>query len=372
MTYFLESAGVLFLSVLAFMLWLTVRRPQDSRVRAITAMITAWTLGYPFSRAAGDGVWFLGLDPMQCQLVQYSALVIGTFCAVLFFVFSALDDKAATRHALLQTIPLAIAITVMAVSVWSLPDSLRVAAAQVPKSFGGGPVGVPGITFFYAAANSYLGYSFATMFVWTRRYARDAEPRLRRGLLIASIGLALLVYGDVTFVGGNLSRLTGTPFPRIVLQLGTVGVVVGLVLFVIGMAYPAGIMRVAAMRVWTRHLRSYRRLAPLWTVLNRQFPEDALSRVPVHPLRDVLSLRGVHRRYYRRVIECRDGLVRVSPYFAQEDDRPVADRLKDALRAQASGSSVAHQPVPVAIPDGDGLDADVRELEELSFALRTA
>jgi hypothetical protein len=84
----------------------------------------------------------------------------------------------------------------------------------------------------------------------------------------------------------------------------------------------------------------------------------------------------VHRRYYRRVIECRDGLVRISPYLARyridpgADASTLASRLKDALRAHAEGEPVPPQAMPVAIPQGDGLDADVHELVALARALR--
>jgi hypothetical protein len=99
--------------------------------------------------------------------------------------------------------------------------------------------------------------------------------------------------------------------------------------------------------------------------------------VPVSPWRDALSLRSVHRRYYRRVIECRDGLVRISPYLANLGVDPaelavpeqLAHQLTDALRAHAAGETVPPQAIPIAMPQGDGLDADVDRLIELSLAV---
>ncbi|GLZ28976.1 hypothetical protein Lesp02_11660 [Lentzea sp. NBRC 105346] len=370
MNYLKELTGIVLIVATIGMLYLALRRPNEVRLRAVAGMVTAWTIGYPFGRAASMGEWFLGLDPMVCQLIQHATLMLGAYSVVLFFLFSALDDTRARRHALLQTIPLSVAVLVMGLAVHSMPDSLRVQAARVPNSLGGGPVGIESISIFYATGNSYLMFAFATMFVWTRRYARTAEPRLRRGLTLASIGLALMVFADLTFVSGNLARLFGTTAPRPVLTVGSFALLIGFICFLLGVAYPAVLMRAAATRVWTRHLRSYHRLSPLWTMLHARFPEDALSRVPAGRWRD-LSLRGVHRRYYRRVIECRDGLVRVSPFLAP-DERPLALRLKEALDACADGVAMTHQPVPVAVPDGDGLDADVRELEELAYALRTS
>ena len=154
---------------------------------------------------------------------------------------------------------------------------------------------------------------------------------------------------------------------------------IGIVLFVVGMAYPTVKTRMAALRVWRRHRRAYRRLRPLWTVLNEQFPQDALSRVPASRVRDALTLRSVHRRYYRRVIECRDGLVRISPYLADLDPAELSDpdrlatKLSGALRAHANGETVAPQAIPLALPAEDSLEADVDRLIELSQAVeRTA
>jgi hypothetical protein len=126
---------------------------------------------------------------------------------------------------------------------------------------------------------------------------------------------------------------------------------------------------VAERELRQRHLRTYHRLAPLWTLLNQSFPEDALHRVPSR--RDSFSLRGVHRRYYRRVIECRDGLVRISPYAAEAPgEPPLSDRLRAGLETRRSGAVTMRRPIGLALPEGDGLDADVRELEKLAVALR--
>jgi hypothetical protein len=85
----------------------------------------------------------------------------------------------------------------------------------------------------------------------------------------------------------------------------------------------------------------------------------------------------VHRRYYRRVIECRDGLVRISPYLAGvgtdpaelADPERLAGQLSDALRAHAAGETVSSQAIAIALPAEDSLEADVDRLIELSQAV---
>ncbi|SDG08365.1 hypothetical protein SAMN05216553_105253 [Lentzea fradiae] len=369
MEYLKETQGIVAYSALVVVLYLLVRRPHDPRLRSVTALVAGWAVGYPFGRSAARGQWFLGLDPMVCQLVQHAMLQVGVYGLICFFLYSALDDAAARRQVLLKLVPLALCIGVMTWCVLSIPDDLRVAAARVPNSLGGGPTGVLAITVFYSLGNGYLLYGFATMFVWALRYARGAEPRLRRGLLTTSVGLALLVPADAIFVSSNVSRYFGEPLPRWLLTTAVWFLLPGVVLCVAGVVYPVLAMRLAATRLWLRHLRAYHRLAPLWTLLHQSFPEDALHRVPSR--RDAVSLRGVHRRYYRRVIECRDGLVRISPYVAETpEELPLAERLRAGLETRRSGAVTLRRPIALAVPESDGMDADVRELEKLAASLR--
>jgi hypothetical protein len=180
-----------------------------------------------------------------------------------------------------------------------------------------------------------------------------------------------LVIGETVFVTTTSAQWAGVAVPKVLFSIGLLFILPGSVVFTVGFAYPAVSMRLAAVRVWWQHRRTYHRLAPLWTVLHQQFPEDRLGRVPTSRWRDAVSVRGVHRRCYRRVIECRDGLLRISPYLAANGNNAnasLADRLRAGLRARASSLPAPHRPVPVAIPATDGLDTDARELVTLSNA----
>ncbi|WP_338059192.1 DUF6545 domain-containing protein, partial [Streptomyces malaysiense] len=86
------------------------------------------------------------------------------------------------------------------------------------------------------------------------------------------------------------------------------------------------------------------------------------------------SHRSIHRRYYRRVIECRDGLVTVSSYLAMlgvtqnASPEAVARVLPAALRACAIDTAEASPAVGVALTT-NSIDADVRQLVAVSQAL---
>jgi hypothetical protein len=388
---------------LAWMAYRLTRAPRDVPLWAVTGLIACWAAAYPFGLAADRNEVFLGLAPMTSRLVQHILVLAAVNCMVYFYLFSSLEPARARRRAGWYALALMGAVTVLIAAVAATPAGTRTRDHTVT-----------GVATFFVTADVYLGVGFALGWVWTRRYARMAEPRLARGLRITSLGMAAIVVANALFVPAVLMRWAGGESAPESLDtagaaettLGWFGAMFfllpGIVLILVGVTYPAAVMRLTALRVWWRHLRAYRGLGPLWTALNRQFPEDALHRVPVRPWRDALSLRGVHRRYYRRAIECRDGLVRVSPYLAALGGEgkdggargrdggggdggdggkgarteaaasleELALRLREALRAHAAGRPVATSAVPVVVPAEGDLDADVEQLVALSRALR--
>jgi hypothetical protein len=361
------AQGVLCYLVLALLLSLLIRAPRNVPLRAVTVLIAAWALAYAFGRAASTRSMFLGFEPLTSRLISHVALLVGAFGLIAFFQFSALDNATARRKALWQAVPLGVATAIMTVAAVLVPAPDRVTAAALVSGNRDGPVSEPSVALLYLTVNVYMLYAFATSLLWTRRYARGAEPRLRRGLALTSLGLAGIVFSVAVFVSANVVRWAGGVMPGPLLVTARTVILFGIVTFLAGVAYPAVAMRVAALRVWWEHRQTYRRLAPLWTLLHQEFPQDALNRVPAGPWRDALRLRGVHRRYYRRVIECRDGLVRLSPYLG--GDGSMAARLRAGVATRAGGDPVPVRPVRVAVPSGDSLEADVHELVALSDAL---
>jgi hypothetical protein len=357
--------------VLAVLLYLLVRAPRNVPLRAVTVTIASFSLTVVFGSAATNGVSFIGLEPILSRLIQHLGMLVGGYSLIAFYLFSALDRDQARRQAMRQAIPLATGAVILVAAIALMPADIRDAAATL--AFAGPEAGPPEptVVVLYLTPNFYMGYAFASALLWTRRYAKGADPWLRRGLGLTSVGLAALTVGETVFVTATVAQWAGLAVPRSLYGIGLLAILPGSVVFMVGFAYPAARMRLAALRIWLQHRRTYYQLGPLWTLLHQQFPEDALNRVPAGWWRDAVRLHGVHRRYYRRVIECRDGLVRISPYLVTNGDgSSLADRLRDGLLAHASGVPAPGRAVPVAIPATDGLDADVRELVTLSEALR--
>ncbi|HEV3361917.1 MAG TPA: MAB_1171c family putative transporter [Pseudonocardiaceae bacterium] len=356
-------------------LYQLTKAPHDKPLRAVTACLASAAIAYPFGvadiAAPVDAVIGTGVS----KLVQNALLFCAGYFLMCFYLYSAADGEFGRRRARREIIPLVTSIVAITIATFVTPIAQRGAAYDT-----GDMRHVPGIALFYFFGGLYMAYALALAFRWTVRYARRSHRPLVTGLRIAATGMAAMVIGSgvrtVFVVIRVATPLTTSP----VIVGADLLVAAGIPTFVIGVIYPALATRIAALRVWWQHRRLCHQLGPLWTMLHEAYPEDALSRVPAGRWRDLLRLRGVHRRYYRRVIECRDGLVRVSPYLAGlgepeppgELDAPgrLADALREALRARAAGEPVAGPAMPVAVPEGDGLDADVKQLVALSRALR--
>lgn len=375
--------GIVTFGLLAWVLILVARSPKNLPLRAIAGLILAWAVSFPFGVSADSGHGILGLDPLMSQMIAGVLQLFGMYSLVCFFLFTTYVADQARRRAW-QQLPVAVVIAAVQVATaLAIPPDLRPAAARVITDALSAHYAssVPAIGAFYFVSNLYSLYGSAFALVVTIRYARQGpDKRLRQGMIVAAVGLALLVLALSIFVLANVFLWAGhsADLPSAIVVVGAVAAFAGIPVFAVGLAYRSATMRAAAGRVWWQHLRAYHQLRPLWTALHEEFPEDILDRAPAVAWRDVLSVRGVHRRYYRRVIECRDGLVRLSPYLAESlHDDPhgeagaLAPQIRQALRAHAAGAAVLTEPVLVAAPSEHGLDADVAQLVALARALRT-
>lgn len=375
MTVLLVAYGVASCLALAWTVLRLMRTPRSVPLWAITGLIASWAVSYPFDLAANAEVPFLGLAPMTSRLIQHVLLLFGVNSLACFYLFSARQARQARVRALWYALPLIAAVAV-----------LVLAAVKTPAGAGTSDMAVPGVAVVYLTADAYLAFGFATACVWAWRYAQLAAIHLARGLRLAAVGLAAIVLANAAFIPSILLHLlaghTRSAIAGVAQTLGWFGAVFlllpGIVVFLTGVSYPALAQRLASLRIWRQHRRLYHELAPLWTALNDAFPQDRLERLPAYPWREVLSPLGVHRRFYRRVVECRDGLVRLSPYLAALNTRDngdsanptqLAEQLRDALRSYRGGEAAAPHAVPVALPPGDTLDADAHTLAVLSRAL---
>ncbi len=360
---------VLLLLALVWKVYQLFRAPHDRPLRAVTFCITCATaffsLGVPSAARGLD--WLLGHG--AGKLAQNCLLLATVYWLLCFYVYSAAEPGQAARRVHREAVALAVAVTVLTAATLATPSAVR------GRVYGAADMRVGQVALFYVVVGLYLVYALSAALSWTWRYARISGRPLATGLWFAATALACMVVASAGRAVFDVVRWRGGTVPAALNQIVALLLALAIPLFVIGVSYPGVVMRLAAARIWWQHRQAYHRLRPLWTLLHEAYPQDALNRFPAGRWREALSVRGVHRRYYRRVIECRDGLVRISPYLVQQGvpDEAVpsvlAEQLRSALRTQAAGGTAGSRAVGLALPQEDGLDADVRQLVALSDAL---
>ncbi|QIS18973.1 MAB_1171c family putative transporter [Nocardia terpenica] len=361
------------------MLWLVpqvLRAPKVVPLQALAALVLCWAVSLPFEIAGRAGRGLLVGDAMTAMEIQSLLGILADFSLLCFLLTTVYAADEARRRVLFQVPVLAVTIIVMVVTAQLIPPESRVLAARQPVGFPIPPHGATPIMLFYLAFYSYTGIAFAVSAVVSCRYARRGlDAWLRQGMMVMAAGSGCLWLGLTIFVADTAGAMIGRRVPAIVVfSVGFSATLGGIYIFLLGLGYRSARMRVAALAVWWHHRRIYRQLTPLWSVLHDRFPEDMLDRTPIAAWHNAFNLRGVHRRFYRRFTECRDGLVRLSPYIALVRDEglstaPLAVQLTAALDRHANGDPVDATAAPIAVPDRDGLDADVAELVNLSRAL---
>lgn len=357
--------GVIALGWLAYQL----RRSRfDRGLWLVTGCIAAaeveYVLALPAAGAAVNSAFGAGM----AKLTQNLALFLFNLLLVCFFLYSAGKPHRIRREVGIFLVASGALIAV----AFSIPTPLR--GTRYSHTLDSDPVRL-----FYLVSSLYIGYTLIVGLRAAWHYARLSRPPLSLGLRIIAVAMAgKLVGGPVLRIFSNLANWTGHPIPAPLAAAAYNVLMVSIVTFLIGVVYPGIAGRVLAMGRWWNHRQAYRGLEPLWTAMNQAFPQDALHRVPPSKMAHLLTWHSMHRRYYRRAIECRDGLVQISPYLprpAADDNqgsvsaRPHAADLRTALRARADHYPPAGTVMLVAPPAHPDIDADVAELLALSRAL---
>ena len=234
-----------------------------------------------------------------------------------------------------------------------------------------------GVRLFQLTGNVYACYIIPIALRTSWRFASLSRQPLSMGLRIIAIALGGKCVGAAERTTAIIATWIHHPLPGYINSITSTILWTSIVVFPIGVIYPSLAGRVLAVQRWCNHQRAYRRLEALWTILYQAYPQTALHRVPHSKVRQLLSWQSIHRRYYRRAIECRDGLVYISRYLPRPSHSGEAPRTADqwarelraALTASANDSPSKGEAMLVAEPAKPDLDADVAELVALSQAL---
>jgi hypothetical protein len=192
----------------------------------------------------------------------------------------------------------------------------------------------------------------ATALFWSTSRAASRGV-LRVGLATMAIGLlfnALYALQRIAFV---LAQALGMSAPAAATDPIFGGLrALGVILVLAGALVPA----TGWLRSVSRARTSLRALRPLWSLMQRAFPEIILFS-PRRALVERFGVDHVHLRLYRRVIEIRDGLLALRLYlpadFAPQVSSYLGPAASDAL-AEACGIELALSQHSAGQPAPDG------------------
>lgn len=372
--------------IILALVWFVVRAlrdPGDRALRLVVAALTAQLVGeYPVINVLR--AW-TGLSAPAGKVVQNAALCCMYFCLLLFFWMSAAGVRrrgtagsltGIQRRVWLEFGILLGVVVVFATTVSLTPPEIRASAYPADGSLQHAALNRPEVVTFYVAGMSYFGYTALQSFWWALVYASEASRRAKIGLRVAAFGMATFGLSALGRASFAIATGFGVPVPESFAIVANALVDVGVYAYVGGALGVGAAARWAAFRVWLRHRRVHDELRPLWTSLHELFPDDELDRGGRGLWHDRLSPWQGHRRYWRRAVEIRDGLVRLSPHLADagwDDTRPPSEQaqvVSTAMQRFRSGDTPqSPAAVPILVSPSDGtLDDDVHSLIELSRA----
>ncbi len=354
-----------------------VRAPHDRVLRCLVAslvlLMAGEILSFPEVNAAIDTATALGVGKVLFNGIYMS----GLSALVMVFVSTMRGaDAEYRRHRRINTALLTVVLAALTVAMIATPAGMRGHFLGTPH------MAQPAIATFYLVGNTYFVYAYLASALWALRYARRASRNLRFGLLTMTLGLLGLTTTAINRIVLVVLRIDepGSHETFNTVNWSLSNWAMGTVL--VGISYSACTQLVTRVRSVVHHRRMYHELAPLWTALTAAYPELVLHRPSADSGWRGLRQRRTHeRRFYRRLIECRDGLVCLSPYLtrvapdadlARGPAEQLARHITEALALKPTTES-PHTELPavlVASPADNDLGADAHELIAISHALR--
>ncbi|NJQ04059.1 MAB_1171c family putative transporter [Streptomyces lonarensis] len=360
-------------AALGWKLYQWKRSPGDAPLRSVTLCLLCATLSYPVAMPGGA----TGVDTVAghgtAKLIQNVLLLLAVYFLMCFYLYSAADKEAGRRRARREAVVVGIFVVAITVAAETVPGDV------FAGSFSTADMTIPQIAFFYSSAGLYLMYALGMACRWTVRYARLSRRPHSTGLWMTAVGLGVMALACAIRAVFVAFRAAGTEVPQPLMAAVAFLLVASILTFAAGVTYSGARTRISSLRLWLQHRRDHRRLAPLWELLAEAYP-DTVLRPASDAVMDRWRARGVHRRYHRRIVECRDGLVNISPYLLEADETTIlnidsaelADRLRRASARIGKGVPAPRPAVPIAMALGSDRESDVKQLIAVSDELRTA
>ncbi|MEV4515235.1 MAB_1171c family putative transporter [Dactylosporangium sp. NPDC049525] len=371
----------------AFTIW-RFATPQTERGKAVRLVVLLATLSFTFNRReisyATDTV--LHVADISVPLKNLATLAAS---AGLVHIVGLLSTDPARWAWLRRAAYALLSVTSVAMCVLFLLAPRRPERYDFVYEHAGEPV----VTAYAVLTQLGLTVGLICALVLFRPTGRSVAPGpLRTGMWLLSAGAVVgllfmtnrVVY-QISHAAGSVALDTTAAQNVSRALLATM-----LLLFAAGGALPA----LGGLRRWTSRYVALQRLRPLWLELSTAAPEVVLGDPPGR-LGELLTLRSVELRLYRRVIEIRDAQWLLAARAGDGEDDAAAlraavtarrhsaaapqDAAGRAVRAMASGSPVTAAPAPAVGPPGASqsaggpdVDTEVRALLGLARRYRDA
>lgn len=368
---------LLLLGLVAALVWKLYqwkRSPHDAPLRSVTLCLLCAALSYPVAMPGGAS----GVDTVAghgtAKLIQNVLLLLAVYFLMCFYLYSAADEDAGRRRARKEAVVVAVVAVAITVAAESVPHEV------FAGSFSTADMTTPQISFFYGGAGLYLMYALGMACRWTSRYARISRRPHSTGLWMAAVGLGAMAVACAIRAVIVAVRAADVEVSEPLMAAVAFLLVASILTFAAGITYSGARARISSLRLWLCHRRDHLRLAALWELLAETYPDNVLRPASAAAL-DRWRARGVHRRYHRRIVECRDGLVDISPYLLDEgddstvlniDSAELAARLRRASARVEKGAPAPRRAVRLAMALGSDPESDVKQLIAVSDALRAA
>lgn len=273
------------------------RAPKDLALRALCRTLLALTLATAVSTAQ-VAAWLdrvVGIRAISEALASALVLVAAYFARELMDRLTA-PHRLTQRRVLAQSALLVVALALLA--------SLKLVASA---------------DYWQVAYLCYLGLIQVDVPALALRYGRLGSDRLLRlGIRLVGVGS---VCGMIHAGSEGLALLaehTGHGELEVMLRaVSGAAFVIALLLALAGATIPSAGSALLELLTWVRRRSAYRRLYPLWRALYEAEPAIALD-PPRSAITDLLTVRDLDLRLYRRVIEIRDGVLALRPYQPQD------------------------------------------------------
>ncbi|RCG21860.1 hypothetical protein DQ384_35880 [Sphaerisporangium album] len=364
-------------------------RPPDLARRMLAEILLAVTISLTVLTPAVYSAigQYSGVPNLARPLGHASMLTAAWSAQTLLRLLSAPPSRLTTRQRYAHLWVLVPAFAILGVLFALAPtpvDDVR---------FAGRYAAAPWVFEYWMVYLAFLTPAFGNLVRFASRYARmAANSTLSLGLRLAAIGAVcgLAYHVHKAFVFGA-ARFGFQYLPQAESHvLDAVLPLAGHVLFLAGATMPTWgpLLGLPALLDWFQRYHTYLALRPLWLALYRASPQIALS-PPASAPADLLTVRDLGLRLYRRVIEIRDGRMTLQPYLdpgvaaaaraaavragmgGQRLEAVVeAATLAAALRAKARGAAAVAHPPATAIPGGGDLNSDIAFLLDVARAYR--